>query len=116
MRPLDGITVLDLTRLLPGAAATMLLADFGAEVIKIEVPGGDYARHMPPLVDGEGAVFRATNRGKKNPGCVTETAVRLAARDARAEHHAIVVRPRSRFKCARRMNSRGDASVAGSGV
>ena len=66
MRPLDGITVLDLTRLLPGAAATMMLANFGAEVIKVEEPGGDYARHMPPLVDGEGAVFRATNRGKKS--------------------------------------------------
>ncbi len=66
MRPLDGITVLDLTRLLPGAAATMLLADFGAEVIKIEPPGGDYARHMPPLIDGEGAVFRATHCGKKS--------------------------------------------------
>jgi crotonobetainyl-CoA:carnitine CoA-transferase CaiB-like acyl-CoA transferase len=66
LRPLDGITILDLTRLLPGAAATMLLANFGAEVIKIEEPGGDYARSMPPLVDGEGAVFRATNRGKKS--------------------------------------------------
>ncbi len=65
-RPLDGVTVLDLTRLLPGAAATMLLANFGAEVIKIEEPGGDYARHMPPFVDREGAVFRATNRGKKS--------------------------------------------------
>ena len=67
MRPLDGVIVLDLTRLLPGAAATMLLANFGAEVIKIEEPnGGDYARRMPPLIDGEGAVFRATNRGKKS--------------------------------------------------
>jgi len=66
VRPLDGITVLDLTRLLPGAAATMMLANFGAEVIKIEEPGGDYARHMPPFIDGEGAVFRATNRGKKS--------------------------------------------------
>jgi crotonobetainyl-CoA:carnitine CoA-transferase CaiB-like acyl-CoA transferase len=61
------MTVLDLTRLLPGAAATMLLANFGAEVIKIEEPGGgDYAGRMPPLIDGEGAVFRATNRGKKS--------------------------------------------------
>jgi crotonobetainyl-CoA:carnitine CoA-transferase CaiB-like acyl-CoA transferase len=67
VRPLVGITVLDLTRLLPGAAATMLLANFGAEVLKIEEPGGgDYARRMPPLIDGEGAVFRATNRGKKS--------------------------------------------------
>lgn len=66
MRPLDGITVLDLTRLLPGAAATMLLANFGAEVIKIEEPAGDYARYMPPFIEGEGAVFLATNRGKKS--------------------------------------------------
>ena len=67
MRPLDGVTILDLTRLLPGAAATMLLANFGAEVIKIEESGGgDYARRMPPLIDGEGVVFRATNRGKKS--------------------------------------------------
>jgi crotonobetainyl-CoA:carnitine CoA-transferase CaiB-like acyl-CoA transferase len=66
VRPLDGVTVLDLTRLLPGAAATMLLSNFGADVIKIEEPAGDYARHMPPLVEGEGAVFRATNRGKKS--------------------------------------------------
>ena len=85
MRPLDGITVLDLTRLLPGAAATMMLANFGAEVIKVEEPGGDYARHMPPLVDGEGAVFRATNRGKKSIALNlkaaedTQTLLRLAA-------------------------------------
>ena len=45
----------------------MLLANFGAEVLKIEEPGGgDYARRMPPLIDGEGVVFRATNRGKKS--------------------------------------------------
>jgi crotonobetainyl-CoA:carnitine CoA-transferase CaiB-like acyl-CoA transferase len=74
MRPLDGVTVLDLTRLLPGAAATLMLANFGAEVTKIEAPGGDYARHMPPLVDGEGAVFRATNRGKKSIALNLKTA------------------------------------------
>ena len=67
MRPLDGLVVLDLTRLLPGAAATMQLASFGAEVIKIEEPGaGDYARSIPPRLDGEGAVFRVVNRGKKS--------------------------------------------------
>ena len=66
-RPLDGLRVLDLTRLLPGAAATQLLAQFGAEVIKIEEPVcGDYARSMPPLIDGEGAVFKRVNRGKKS--------------------------------------------------
>src|SRR5216684_4292546 len=52
----------------------MMLANFGAEVIKIEEPGGDYARHLPPLVDGEGAVFRATNRGKKSIALDLKTA------------------------------------------
>lgn len=67
MRPLDGLVVLDLTRLLPGAAATMQLANFGAEVIKIEEPGrGDYSRWIPPFLEGEGAVFRTVNRGKKS--------------------------------------------------
>ncbi len=67
MRPLDGITVLDLTRLLPGGAATLLLANFGADVIKIEEPrAGDYGRSMPPFLSGEGAVFHLINRGKKS--------------------------------------------------
>lgn len=67
LRPLDGIIVLDLTRLLPGAAATALLAQFGAEIIKVEEPGrGDYAREMPPLINGEGAFFVLTNYGKKS--------------------------------------------------
>lgn len=67
MRPLDGLVVLDLTRLLPGAAATMQLANFGAEVIKIEEPErGDYGRWIPPYLDGEGAVFHVVNRGKKS--------------------------------------------------
>src|SRR5260370_16692616 len=57
----------------------MLLANFGAEVIKIEEPGGDYARSMPPLVDGEGAVFRATNRGKKSIALDLKTADGKAA-------------------------------------
>ena len=67
MRPLDGITVLDLSRLLPGGAATLLFANFGAEVIKIEEPGtGDYGRSSPPFLHGEGAVFHLLNRGKKS--------------------------------------------------
>jgi crotonobetainyl-CoA:carnitine CoA-transferase CaiB-like acyl-CoA transferase len=67
MRPLDGLVVLDLTRLLPGAAATMQLANFGAEVVKIEEPErGDYGRWIAPYLDGEGAVFHMVNRGKKS--------------------------------------------------
>ncbi len=67
MKPLHSTRILDLTRLLPGAVCTMLLRDFGAEIIKIEDPnGGDYARWMPPLMDGLGIFFRSSNRGVKS--------------------------------------------------
>ncbi|MBI5028946.1 MAG: CoA transferase [Chloroflexi bacterium] len=73
MKPLDGIRVLDLSRLLPGPYCTMLLADLGAEVIKIETPGvGDYMRLIPPYVKDErsgediGAAYLAVNRNKKS--------------------------------------------------
>ncbi len=65
--PLDGLTILDLTRLLPGAVCTMMLADMGASVIKIEDPhGGDYARWMPPHIDGSSVFFRMNNRAKRS--------------------------------------------------
>jgi alpha-methylacyl-CoA racemase len=65
--PLTGIRVLDLTRLLPGAVCTLLLADMGADVIKVEEPGtGDYMRWVPPLVDGQSAMFSALNRNKRS--------------------------------------------------
>ncbi len=65
--PLKNIRILDLTRLLPGAVCTMMMQQLGAEVIKVEAPdGGDYARWMPPLIDGHGALFYATNRGKQS--------------------------------------------------
>ncbi len=68
-RPLDGLRVLDLTRLLPGPFATLLLADLGARIIKIEAPRiGDYARHMPPLGGRMSAVFAALNRDKESVG------------------------------------------------
>ena len=65
---LDGLRVIDLTRLLPGPYATQLLADAGADVIKIEDTGaGDYAREMPPMTEqGVGALFDAVNRGKRS--------------------------------------------------
>lgn len=64
---LTGIRVLDLSRLLPGPFCSMILADFGAEVIKIEEPvRGDYMRSIPPLARQEGAVFLAVNRNKKS--------------------------------------------------
>ena len=67
MQPLHNIRILDLTRLLPGAVCTMLLRDLGADIIKIEDPiHGDYARRLPPMIDGMGAVFRSGNRGKRS--------------------------------------------------
>jgi crotonobetainyl-CoA:carnitine CoA-transferase CaiB-like acyl-CoA transferase len=64
MQPLSGLLVLDFTTLLPGPLATLMLAEAGAEVIKIEQPGGENARHFPPMVDGESAAFLMLNRGK----------------------------------------------------
>ncbi|WP_158747836.1 CaiB/BaiF CoA-transferase family protein [Acidisphaera sp. L21] len=64
---LDGLLVLDLTSHLSGPYCTMMLADHGAEVIKIERPGkGDDARKMPPFVNGESAPFMIWNRNKKS--------------------------------------------------
>lgn len=67
MRPLTDVRVLDLSRLLPGPFATLVLADLGARVDKLEDPGGgDYLRHMPPEVAGEAAAFQLINRGKRS--------------------------------------------------
>ena len=64
--PLSGIRVLDLSRLLPGPYCSLLLAQLGAEVIKVETPlAGDYAR-MAPAEAGFGGVFEALNRGKRS--------------------------------------------------
>ncbi len=66
--PLSGIRILDLSRLLPGAYASQMLADFGADVIKIEEPGsGDYGRSMPPHGPGGMSLyFLAINRNKRS--------------------------------------------------
>ena len=66
MQPLSGILVLDFTTLLPGPLATLLLAESGAEVVKIEPPGGENMRHYEPRFDGESAMFTLLNRGKKS--------------------------------------------------
>lgn len=64
---LAGLTVLDLTRLLPGAFCTQMLADLGAEVIKVEEPGrGDYNREFPPINVRESGSFLLLNRNKKS--------------------------------------------------
>lgn len=74
MAPLEGIRVLDLTRLFPGGYCTQMLADFGAEVIKVEDTGaGDYIRQAPPFYGGEmdpgqtaSALYLSLNRNKKS--------------------------------------------------
>jgi len=64
--PLTGVTVIDLTRVLAGPYCTMVLGDLGAEVIKVEPPGGDDARTFGPFVDGRSAYFGSLNRGKRS--------------------------------------------------
>src|SRR5947208_5906411 len=67
MAPLRGIRVLDLSRLLPGPFLTMVLADMGADVVKVEDPRvGDYLRAIPPAKGGMSGRYLAVNRGKRS--------------------------------------------------
>ena len=63
---LDGVRVLELARFQAGPRGGMLLGDLGADVIKIEPPGGEETRRMPPLVRGQSVYFTVYNRGKKS--------------------------------------------------
>jgi crotonobetainyl-CoA:carnitine CoA-transferase CaiB-like acyl-CoA transferase len=63
---LQGLTVLDFTQVAAGPTCTMMLADMGAEVIKVEPPSGDLARQLEPIVAGESAGFMALNRNKRS--------------------------------------------------
>src|SRR6266545_117136 len=79
--PLQGIRVLDFTRVLAGPAASLALADLGAEIWKIEPPGtGDETRTFPPFRQGESHYFLSINRGKKSivVDLKTEAGVALA--------------------------------------
>ncbi|MFB4159421.1 CaiB/BaiF CoA transferase family protein [Geomicrobium sp. JSM 1781026] len=67
MQVLHGIRVLDLTRLLPGPYCTMMMADYGAEVTKIEAPTtGDYGRETEPIINGQSTRFLTLNRNKNS--------------------------------------------------
>ncbi len=85
--PLHDITVIDLSRVLAGPYATMVLADLGARVIKVERPdGGDDARAYGPFINGQSAYFASINRGKQS------IALDLKAPDDRAIFEALLDR------------------------
>ena len=71
---LDGIRVIDLSQFLPGPHLTMLMADQGAEVIKVEGPAGEPTRSIGLTEGGHSVYFRNTNRGKKSFGVNLKTA------------------------------------------
>ena len=67
MLPLENITIIDMTRVLAGPYCTMMLGDFGANIIKVEIPGrGDDSRGLGPFANGESAYFMGNNRNKKS--------------------------------------------------
>lgn len=83
--------MLDLTRLLPGPLATLVLADLGAQVDKIEDAGaGDYLRHTPPLVANMSAAFRALNRGKRSAVLDLKRPEGVAALKRLVRHYDVV--------------------------
>ncbi|MEN3975587.1 CoA transferase [Emcibacter sp. SYSU 3D8] len=85
--PLAGLLVLDLTRVLAGPYCTMVLADLGARVIKVETPGtGDDSRHIGPFIEEKSAYFMSLNRGKES------IALDLKAEDDRAIFEDLLAR------------------------
>lgn len=91
MKPLAGIRVLDLTRVLAGPYCTALLADLGAEIIKLEPPHGDDYRHIGPFRGGESALFTLSNRGKRSIALNLKDARGLDAALALADRCDVVV-------------------------
>ncbi|MFI4986037.1 MAG: CaiB/BaiF CoA transferase family protein [Alphaproteobacteria bacterium] len=90
-RPLAGIRVLDFTRVMAGPFCTALMADLGAEVIKVEPPAGDDYRHIGPSKEGESALFTLANRGKKSIVLDLKTAKGLELAQALAAKSDVVV-------------------------
>jgi CoA:oxalate CoA-transferase len=91
-KPLSGIKVLDLTRVLAGPFATMLLTDLGAEVLKVEMPGvGDDSRHFGPFKNERSLYFVSINRGKRSMTLNLKTAEgKEVLRKLVAEHDILV--------------------------
>lgn len=90
--PFEGIRVLDLTRVMSGPYCTAMLADLGAEVIKVEMPGfGEEGRHFAPHVQGESAYFAMLNRGKRSIAVDLKTSAgRNLVRDLAAKADVLV--------------------------
>jgi crotonobetainyl-CoA:carnitine CoA-transferase CaiB-like acyl-CoA transferase len=64
--PLSGVKVIDLTRILSGPFCSMILGDLGAEVVKVEAPGGDHVRKQGHIIDGMSWYFAGFNRNKRS--------------------------------------------------
>ncbi len=90
-RPLSGVRVLDFSKILAGPLCTQYLADLGADVIKVEPPGGDDTRAWPPFESGVGAIFTAVNRNKRGIALNLRKPAGLAIAHALARDADIVV-------------------------
>ncbi|HXY91116.1 MAG TPA: CoA transferase, partial [Acidimicrobiia bacterium] len=101
--PLEGVRIVDLTTVVSGPYATLLLADLGADVVKIEAPAGDIARHLGPCVNrGMGAVYLNCNRNKRSVvlDLATDDGRRaLKALTGRADVFVTNMRPDALAKC-----------------
>lgn len=92
MAGLDGIRVLDLTRLLPGPLATLILADLGATVDKVEdAAAGDYARITPPMAGESSMMFHTLNRGKRGMVLDLKKSQGVAALKRMVKHYDVVM-------------------------
>lgn len=90
--PLAGLKVLDLSRLLPGPYATLVLADLGASVDKLEEPGsGDYTRHSPPMKDETSALFLGLNRNKRSIAVDLKTPAGVETLKGLVKHYDVLV-------------------------
>ena len=90
-QPLAGFRVLDFTKILAGPLCTQYLADLGADVVKVEPPGGDDTRNWPPFENGVGAIFAAVNRNKRGIALNLRNRSGLAIAHALARDADIVV-------------------------
>ncbi|MCH8009883.1 MAG: CoA transferase, partial [Chloroflexi bacterium] len=89
--PLDGIRVVDFTEYIAGPYATMMLADMGADVVKVERPTGDAWRHTAPVAEYESRGFLGVNRGKRSVALDFESERGLALAQQLASEADVVV-------------------------